>query len=511
MSQPLGTVAVAKRSLSHFAIGKALAALVGIGTLLLLVRSLSRGDYGFYIVLFAVFEIVQLAASPGAYAVAFRYLPELRQPGGGLALSRLVGALCLYRLLTLAVVAGIAIVASEPLSRLLGDQHRAVALQWFALILLFEGMARFIDVQFESLLQQGVAQLSALCRNGSKLIALLWLGQFGRQEVELEVWLQLEVATSAFGMLVSCVLMERYRRERRREPVADSIPMPKLGRLMRYSAPTYLSQVLYLAAGVDMVKVLVNKLLGAAVIGAFGFASALHGTIQRYLPSFLLIGWVRPLFISARSQGKSTTELVEFAGTVIKLNLLMLAPIATVLLVSGDVVVKLLSGGRMADSLVYLHFFILLLVLQTIRGVVVLLSMTMEVGNGSLVATCVSLVGIALGLMFYQDIGVWSLCAGLLVAEGSWTLVMTGFLRRCGLHFRLPMLAILKFMLGVIIAWAVGGAVLAMLPKPGAAVQLTVAGFAALSCLIACSFMKPFSVGERVLIGRLLPGKFFKW
>ncbi|MBP6902244.1 MAG: hypothetical protein KBC73_19295 [Burkholderiaceae bacterium] len=511
MSQSPGTVAVAKRSLSHFAIGKAFAALVGIGTLLLLVRSLGRGDYGFYIALFAVFEIVQLAASPGAYAVAFRYLPELRQQGAGLALSKLVGGLSLYRLLTLALVAGIAAAVSEPLSGLLGDERRAVAVRWFALILLFEGMARFIDVQFESLLQQGVAQVSTLCRNGSKFIALLWLGQVGSHEVALDTWLQMEAVTSGVGMLVSCVLMERYRRSRRREPQADTVPMPMLGRLARFSAPTYLSQVLYLAAGVDMVKVLVNKLIGTAVIGAFGFASALAGTIQRYLPSFLLIGWVRPLFISARSQGKSPQDLVALAGTVIKLNLLMLAPISTVLLVAGDAVVHLLSGGRMADSLVYLHFFMLLLVLQTVRGVVSLLGMTMEVGNGSLVSTCVSLVGIALGLLFYSTAGVWSLCIGLLIAEGSWTLVMVAFLRRRGLRYGLPMIPICKFGVGVIVAWALGSAVLAVVPGLHLLWQLLIAALAALTCLMACAVLKPFDAEERGLINRLLPGKFFVW
>ena len=70
------TATVAKRSLGHFAVGRIFSAAIGICTLLLLVRALQRSDYGMYIALFASFEILQLAASPGAYAIVFRYCPN---------------------------------------------------------------------------------------------------------------------------------------------------------------------------------------------------------------------------------------------------------------------------------------------------------------------------------------------------------------------------------------------------------------------------------------------------
>lgn len=506
------TTAVAKRSLNHFAIGKVLAALVGVATLLLLVRSLSRDDYGVYITLFAAFEILQLAASPCAYAVAFRYLPELRPAGGGVGLRSLVQRLTAYRVVSLMLCGAALFVAAPLLADLLGAAYTTDVMRLFALLLCFEGTARFVDVQFESLLQQGRAQASALLRNGAKLLSLLLIGGAGQHELSLELWLGIEVATSALGAVVSIGLVLHYSARRSRETVAQTLHVPDMARLLRFSVPTYFSQVLFLLSGTEMVKLLVSRLLGAQVIAAFGFASALSATIQKYLPSYLLIGWVRPLFISARAAGRSSADLVELAGTVIKINVLMLAPITTALLVAGEPLLALVSGGRMADGIGYLHFFVLLLFVQSTRTVIALLGFTMEVGVGSLVATLVSVVGIALGIAGYSAFGIWSLCGGLALSEVVWGLVMAGYLKSSGMSFRLPLLGLAKFAVAIVLAAGVlhftGLSAFATQGTLELAIVLAAACAASLACAAA---LRPFTGEERALINRLLPVKVFVW
>ena len=510
MSEPQGTAAAAKRSLSHFAAGRLLSALVGVATLLLLVRSLSREEYGLYIALFAAFEIIQLAASPGAYAIAFRYLPELRVAGAGRSLLSLVSLVSAYRFITLAIVSGVIALKAEWLAHLLGMPQHLSTVRLFSLVLVFEGMARFIDVEFESLLQQGLAQISVLARNGLKLVALLWVGGVGAREVPIDQWVGLEALTSGLGLVVSALLLARHLLQR-----ATEVPLSNgagaMGRQLRFAIPTYFSQVLYLAAGADMVKLLVSRLMGVSVTAAFGFAAALSSTIQKYLPSFLLIGWVRPLFISARSQGKPNDYLVDLSGTVIKLNMLMLAPIASVLIVVGETVVSLLSGGRMVDSLPYLLLFLLLLVFQSVRAVVSLLGMTLEVGSGSLVATVFSLIGIACGVALYPSFGVWSLCLGLLLSEGVWSAVMIVLLRKRDLHFRFPIAGILKFLASVLLASVAGWLLRTYLHQPGVFIDIVIGTVVALLCIAACAVLKPFAQVERELMNRLLPRRLFIW
>lgn len=506
------TAAVAKKSLSHFAIGKVLAVLIGITTLLLLVRSLSRDDYGVYITLFAAFEILQLAASPGAYAIAFRYLPELRPAGGGVGLQALVHRVTAYRIGTLVLCGAALYIAAPALAELAGAAYTTNVVRLFALMLCFEGTARFIDVQFESLLQQGRAQVSALLRNGSKLVGLLVVGGAGQHEVSLEMWLSIEVATSALGAAFSTGLLLQYGAKRGREAVAQTLHMPAMARQLRFSVPTYFSQVLYLLTGTEMVKLLVSRLLGVQAIAAFGFASALSATIQKYLPSYLLIGWVRPLFISARSGGRSTADLVNLAGTVIKINVLMLAPITTALLVAGEPLLALLSGGRMTDGIAYLYFFVFLLFIQSIRAVISLLGFTMEIGSGGLVATVVSVVGIALGVAGYPSFGVWSLCGGLVVSELSWGAVMAGYLKASGMSLRLPFFSLAKFAAAIVLSAATLHALGIERLASGGLLGLCCALAAAVAvCLALCAALRPFSSDERSLINKLLPVKVFVW
>lgn len=511
MSNHHGTVAVAKRSLGHFALGRLVSAVVGIATLLLLVRALGRSDYGFYIALLAAFEIAQLAASPGAYAIAFRYLPEVRSAGQGRALGRLVAGLSAYRMLTLALCAALAASLAQPLATLVGAPQQAAAVRLFALVLVFEGMARFIDVQFESLMQQGLAQLSVLTRNVSKLIALVVASDFGSHEVELTHWLSLEAFTSGMGACVSCLLLLSHLRTRWREGPQECSPL-SVWRFTRFAVPTYLSQVIYLGSGTEMVKLLVSKLVGTAFTAAFGFAAALAGTIQRYLPSFLLIGWVRPLFITARQQGRPHEELVDLAGTVIKLNLLFLAPIASLLCVAGAEVVQLLAGGRMADSLPYLYFFLVLLVMQTVRALVALLGITLEVGVGSLTATCVSVGGLIAGIMAYPTYGVWALAAGLLLSEALWSVVMAVYLRRLGMHCRLPWLGLVKFIAAATLPWLCIEFILrAAFDQVHPWMVLVGGALAGILCLGLAAALRPFAPQERTLINRLLPARLFIW
>jgi O-antigen/teichoic acid export membrane protein len=505
------TLTVARRSLGHFAVGRLVSAVVGVCTLLLLVRVLNLSDYGLYIALLAASEIVQLAASPGAFAVVFRYLPELRAHNATLELRRLVLGLNAYRVLTLGLVAAIAAIGSDFLARLLGVPAQAHAIQIYALILLFEGVARFIDSQFESLLLQGLAQLSALARNSAKLLALLAVSGAGASEAPLLTWLQLEALTTGAGVLFSCFLMVKHLRQLPAPTQQAAVELP-LSRLRRFALPTYISQVIYMASGTEMVKLLVTRLLGTVATAAFGFGALLAATLQRYLPSFLLVGWIRPLLISARENGQPNATIAALAATVLKLNVLMLAPILSLVAVAGPELVHVLAGGRLPESLPYLAYFLVLLAFQSLRAVVSLLGVTLELGNASLQATLWSVLGLAGGLALFQVLGIWALCVGLLVAELLWSLVMVRALARQGLEFGLPLASAGKCLLSAAAAALVlKSALMWLAPDAGTMLTLGAGLLAGLLCLWLASVLRPFVQDERDLINRLLPRRLFVW
>lgn len=505
------TTTVAKRSLGHFAVGRIVSAAVGICTLLLLVRALQRSDYGMYIALFASFEILQLAASPGAYAVVFRYLPELRTRGSAGALLRFVVSVSAYRLATLGLLVAALAYWADFFAAAIGLAGQGAAIRLFSLVLLFEGMSRFVDTQFESLLLQGMAQISALARNAAKLGALLWVSAVGTVEVPLLDWLGFEAVTSAMGLVFSFTLMAVHLARRRVDLGAAPVDL-SLARMWRFALPTYGSQVVYLSTSTEMAKVLVSKLVGATVTAAFGFAAALAATLQRYMPSFLLAGWIRPLLISAHQKGQSNDAVVRLAVTVLKLNILMLAPIVTLVAVAGAAIVQLLAGGRLPESLPYLQFFLLLLLFQAARTVLSMLGMTFEMGAASLRATLISTVGLAGGLLLYPSLGPWGLCVGLIVSELLWCVSMGASLNQREVRFVVPWLTTGKFVFSVAVAAAVAYGLLYLVGLAGSLVWTLFAGcLAAVFCLVVAALLKPFAQDERDLINRLLPRRLFVW
>ena len=372
-------------------------------------------------------------------------------------------------------------------------------------------MSRFVDAQFESLLLQGMAQISALARNAAKLVALLWASAAGTVEVPLLDWLGFEAATSALGFAFSCTLMAVHLARRRFDLGATPVEL-SLGRMWRFALPTYGSQVVYLSTSTEMAKVLVSKLVGATVTAAFGFAAALAATLQRYLPSFLLAGWIRPLLISAHQKGQPNDAVVRLAVTVLKLNILMLAPIVTLVVVAGPEIVQLLAGGRLPESLPYLQFFLLLLVFQAARTVLSLLGMTFELGTASLRATLISTVGLAGGLLLYPSFGPWGLCAGLVVSELLWSLSMAASLAQREVRFVVPWLSTGKLVTSVAGAAVVAEGLLHLGGSAGSLMWTLVAGIlAAAFCLVIAAMLKPFAQDERDLINRLLPVRLFVW
>lgn len=512
----MATVAIARKSLRQFAAGRILSAVVGFATLLVLVRVLPRSDYGVYVALFASFEILQLAASPGAYAVVFRYVPELRVPQARTALVKLFRWLTAYRAVTLLLVAA-AFGAGAPLiAQTLGAREADAAIRLFAVVMIFEGLARFFDATFESLLEQGMAQLSILLRNSAKLLTMLALSDFARTEFSLGTWLQAESLTSAFGCVVSAVLMTWHLRRRLDGigGITSQAPHSQIGlrRMFRFAVPTYFAQLLYIASGVELVKLLISRLGGPAAAAPFGFAAALTGTVNRYLPSFLLVGWLRPIFVSARNGENGVVYLATMSSVIIKFNLLMLMPVLVGLGVAGRQVVNALGGGRMDDAEHLLYLLSIVLLLQSFRSVVSLVGMTFELGRDSLGATLRSLWGLALGAGAFLLWGTWAVCCGLIASEAIWATYMLRRLAKHGFSVRWDAAGLCKIGVSALVP-----GVAALLIARWAPVQLSHGGWmalaigAALACVGLSVFLKPLAADERAMVRRLVPARFVLW
>lgn len=479
---------------------------------MLLVRALSREEYGAYIALVALFEILQLGSNLGGFAAVFRYVPEFRSRNEMGLLQRLTRDLVVFRVITLTVCAAFLATASEQISGWLEMPWLADILHLYAVVVIFEGLARFTDQLFDSLLLQAYSQLSILLRNGLRLLGLAMLGGASLSNIafDLEIWIVVEAVASFTGALLSVFLVMRRIKW---QPASEIVPEREIDyqRITAYAFPAYLSQIVGLAQGPDMVKLLVARLADAIQTGAFGFAAALNGMLQRYLPVFLLIGMVRPLFVSARAQGRSNNELVALASLIFKLNVFVIAPFLSVLAVMGDPIGRVLSGGKFPEAGTYLVALLILLLFQTLRTVMGLLALVAEESKAGLYGSVVGIGGIIVGIAGFPHFGPLALCAGLVLSEMLWCLVMQKALARHALTFTSDLKGMLKIGGAAFLTVASLFVIRPLLPSTPIVALLIATTLAIGVFLVSTLGLKPFLKSERDLINRALPRPLFVW
>ncbi|WP_085317130.1 lipopolysaccharide biosynthesis protein [Derxia lacustris] len=497
-----------KRSLLHFAIGKSATAVLGAALLLVLVRALDRADYGVYVALLAAFEMIVMASNTGVLPALMRYTPELRSRNQGRALRAALHGFTVWRLVTLGIAAGLVALFPQPLSELMGVSGQAGVVALYAVVILAEGFARYTDIIFESLLMQGATQISVLLRTGIRLggVALLW--HAAADKVALADWVRVEMLASAAGALAAATLIARHLNTLARTEPGTEVA-PARGRVMRYSLPFWLAQTIYQFQSPDIVKLLLARLAGAVETGAFGFATAIGGIVQRYLPMVLLIGMLRPIFVAQRTRHDDPARLVQLANLLFKLNVFVIAPATTFFAIGGNTVASALSGGNFPEAGPYLVAFGFLLVGQTLNLVLGLLALAAENSRAVMIGTFWGLAGIVAGVLGFQAGGPLALCAGLVASE-----LLRGFgcsrvLRGNGYVFTVDWLGHAKLWgMAAISALCALPLVEALPGKPGVLAGLALA---AVVYLAGTRMARPFSTFERDTINRALPRPLFVW
>lgn len=366
-----------RRSLQHFLLGKGLGALLGLIWLFSLVRVLPGRDYGAYLSLYAYLELMLLISGWGLVQVLERFVPELHARHEDHAVTGLCWRLLLLRAGLLLACIGLAWQGRLPLLGVLGLQGFDEAFALANGLLFLEAMMRSVDSVHEALLLQGRAQQSVLLRNAARSLPLLACALL-QVSLDLHQWLRLEMALLTACLLGTAILFVRSMGALRSDAApADPAPTP-WRRLARYALPLFAAQLLWLLSSTDALKLVVNRQFGLQAAALFGFCLALSQVVQRYLPSNLLAGLVRPLFVVAAQRPDAPQRLQSLARLVIKLNLLPLLPFLGFALIHEDALLAWASGARFALGEQLMPLLILLVLLQALKSCLLLLSTARE-------------------------------------------------------------------------------------------------------------------------------------
>lgn len=413
-----------RKGLASVAIGRPVSAVAGLVQLILLSRLLPPVDYAAYVAVWAGVEIVVLASNLGLMHAAYRYVHADDAYGGRLAIHGPVRTLLALRACSLPL--GIVLFeAFWPVSAFLGADHQTQkVLSWaFGGLVLTEGLARYCEIIFESLLLQWRAQFSTSLRAALKPIGLgvcLVLGW----DLNLDRVLAIEVFSCGVGMLTGLWGLVSTMRRGKIQVRKNSLAGPlTFRRAVRFVLPAFLAQLLGLCYGPDILKLILGYGPDTTALAAFGFAFSMAAMLQRYLPVNILNGIFRPLFVDSVDQEATPQLLSRLVAVTNKLNwfvialpLVALAPIATQ-------VTSFLSKGNYANAGDVLLILIASLIFAAAHGVLSLYCLALENSRAPLVATVGAASTLPASVLLARYFGSHGLAVGWGLSEAVWVLV----------------------------------------------------------------------------------------
>ncbi|WP_428312164.1 lipopolysaccharide biosynthesis protein [Hydrocarboniphaga sp.] len=510
---PAYSKAQLRTSLKHFATGRAVGMLLGFGLIMLLVRALKPAEYGVYVAFLAALEVIQLSSSLGLTIIALRYIPELRSKGQVKELGHLLIKIVSLRLATLALALMLVYVFSRQIADVFGFEDYVSTFQLYLVVIFFEGSARYLELCENSLMMQGVSQISMVLRTGLRFALLaIVVSHSAGSSIDFHHWVLIDLTASSIGCcfaLYKVLHLGVTSRRATNAPNASDIVLTTR-RMLRYSIPAYFGQIIYLSYGPDTIKLIASKTLGALQIGAFGFAATFATMLQRYLPVYLLISAIRPLFVAARGRQDYQTRLPFMANFLFKLNIFMLAPVAAFILAGAEEVATELTGGHFPDAGLYLFLFTLIVLAKAMRVIVEMVAQSMEIGASTFFATVLGLGGLAIGTYASRTMGPSGLCIGLVFSEIFWCIWVGYSLYRIGVPLQFDWKGNLRVIFASLCSIATAKAALAGLPdgKLGVAAAFVVCG---ITFLLVALVVRPFSAAERDLVNSLAKRKVFFW
>jgi O-antigen/teichoic acid export membrane protein len=332
-----------RKALRWFVVGRAAQALASIAFLLLAIRVLPATDYGIYMVLIGLVEVLRPLSSLGLLPAVQQFLPEMALHASARQLRRFVGLATASRFAALGLFAAALYVAWAPVSQLLGF-HRIVPRPPIAACLLVVTLlgASYTDHMLDALLEQRSAQLIRALMPLGRLVGLIALVLAGEPDLQTMVWIDLAVSSGCLVM-AELILWKRLRELR-----PDGSRQFRVAEIMGFAWHLSGAQVLNALGSAGMLRMVVSAGLGATAAGQFAFIQQLLGQTQKLMPSLLLANLVRPMLIAANVQAQRAriSPAVTFLR---KSNFILSAMVILCVLLGGDELLSMLSGGRLPE------------------------------------------------------------------------------------------------------------------------------------------------------------------
>lgn len=464
--------------------------------LLVLVRLLPVTDYGAYMLLIGLSEMMWHLASFGILSVGQRYLPQMISTLSISKLHRFVLTLALLQMGILSVVTFGLWKYWPVVSPWMGmSTVQAMATKSGLLLFFLVPAFRFISDMQESLLEQGKAQIARALMPIGHVAVIGLLTAFG-VSLNLSNIIMLYVAVTAFCLVLSWILLHHSLGSLHNSNADGEIPVREMLHFAWHMAFVDLNGS---TASPGAIRLALAHSLGVYESGLFSFLQSLRRLVERYMPSTLLRGIIRPVLL-ARAYAPGGMSVVE-AGTgfLMKINLLIIAAGSVVIAVGGDELVSWISGGKFPHAGLTLLLMFLALAVTSQRSII---EMLMQITGHTATLRATSLLQPAALLVLWLYAGHGLNVAVLIIAGGTaisnWIAMFVLIRSTGGYHMDWRGLMATVVPAGLVIG---SGILLRSIVHPVAATAISLVLFALLLWVVKPFNSQEFGIVERA-VGR---------
>lgn len=415
VSAQRGTAQRVRRSVLSMFIGKPISAVAGLLLLVLLSRHLDPIDYGSYFAVLAIAEILILASNLGLMPAAIRYLGAHQLATGELVPYGPVKTFVVLRTATLMLSAALLLFFSSFFEKLVGA---SALLPLLAIIFAGEGLARFVEIILDSMFCQGRSQFSVIFRTVSRLVGVSYLIVLGN--IDLYQVVLVEAIVCGVGGVLSLLLLSSVYVQKRGFSVPDVENAPNPSRVLKFALPAFAAQVLGIAYGPDVMKLVLAGKAGEQALAAFGFSFSIVAVVQRYMPATLFAGIFRPVFVSAAKRTDGDQVLSDLVSISVKINWFLLFLIAIVVHVAGDQLLFRVSKGNYTNSGEVLFILVLMVAVVAVHLTLSMYSLAKEISMAPLYATALGVMSLPVGFLLAESMGATGIAISLLFGEVIW-------------------------------------------------------------------------------------------
>lgn len=436
-----------RRALRAFMFGRMAQGIAHFVLTLWVIRLLGLSDYGAYMALWGLVEIMSPLSSLGLLEATRRFMPDLATRGSADGVRSFVKWTTLARFAILFAWAGAIALGWPVLTAWLGFSPMQIEQAWIGVALVVSVLGfRYAAETLETLLEQRWSQLAHALLPIGRLLGVVLLVSMGAVSLATLLWVDLIVS-------VFCLLLAEWalvRRLRTLDTVGEYRVSVRevLGFAWHMAGVNILSAV----ASVGALRLLAARLLGLEAMGLYAFLQQLTTIVSRYMPAQLLANIIRPMLIARRAAGEAAV-VGQGVGLMWKSNLLIVLAGLAILAVAGDSIIRWVSGGRFEQAgLVMLVLFLGLG--ANSQGLLINMAMqihdrTRELRTQSLLFLFVPVAAWAGG-----QLGLAGFVAGIVLAQWLRNGVALWWMRRYGIDIVLDVPGLARAMVVTVLAVA---------------------------------------------------------